>query len=186
MLRHGTASGYNWHKCRCEVCKDYKRASDRAYYERSRDRIKARTNAFHHANAGQINAGRRAKMASLSDEEKSVRREYNREYINRPGNRERIYANIARYSKSEKGREASRVNALNRRATLTDESRDYIEIIKHDPCVYCGSASKEIDHIRPVAAGGSGEWDNLAPACRSCNGRKHTLDLLPFLLRRVA
>lgn len=40
-------------------------------------------------------------------------------------------------------------------------------------CSYCGIAAvEEVDHIVPLARGGTNEIDNLAPACHSCNSIK--------------
>jgi hypothetical protein len=41
-------------------------------------------------------------------------------------------------------------------------------------CAYCGKAEPtEIDHFQPSSLGGSNDWDNLVPACRSCNASKN-------------
>jgi hypothetical protein len=61
----------------------------------------------------------------------------------------------------------------------------YVRLISSDPCVYCGSRSSEIDHIIPVARGGTGIWTNLAPICRTCNASKSDDDVLWFLSRRL-
>lgn len=41
-------------------------------------------------------------------------------------------------------------------------------------CVYCGKANAAtVDHVLPQSRGGRhSSWENLAAACRSCNGRK--------------
>lgn len=65
------------------------------------------------------------------------------------------------------------------------EAFEYVGLIGKDPCAYCGGPSSEIDHVVPVAHGGSGEWTNLTPACRSCNASKNDTELLHFLLRRT-
>jgi len=39
-------------------------------------------------------------------------------------------------------------------------------------CRYCGQPADTVDHVHPVALGGSSDPANLAAACRSCNGRK--------------
>lgn len=65
------------------------------------------------------------------------------------------------------------------------ESLEYAQMIDSDPCVYCGGKSSAIDHIRPVAKGGMGNWDNLAPICTGCNSSKHSKDVLHFLIRRL-
>lgn len=42
-------------------------------------------------------------------------------------------------------------------------------------CLYCGMhAADTVDHIVPLARGGSNFSSNLAPACRSCNSSKGT------------
>ncbi|UPZ27619.1 HNH endonuclease [Streptomyces sp. LRE541] len=67
--------------------------------------------------------------------------------------------------------------------TLFPESLEYVQLIGLDPCVYCGGRAEAVDHIVPVAKNGTGAWDNLAPACTSCNSSKCDEDLLAFLLR---
>lgn len=48
-------------------------------------------------------------------------------------------------------------------------------------CVYCGDFATCIDHVVPVAQGGTSIIENLAPACRSCNEEK--LDWQPWQWR---
>lgn len=71
-------------------------------------------------------------------------------------------------------------------AQATGETKQYVKILRHDPCVYCGKPSKHIDHIVPFSAGGATDWTNLTAACAACNYQKSTTDLLSFLLRRVS
>lgn len=50
-------------------------------------------------------------------------------------------------------------------------------------CTYCGvpgtDAELEIDHIIPIAKGGSNHISNLTTACRSCNQTKGVDDMTP-------
>lgn len=43
-------------------------------------------------------------------------------------------------------------------------------------CAYCGAQLSErtftVDHVFPVAHGGTDDFDNLTVACRPCNSRK--------------
>jgi 5-methylcytosine-specific restriction endonuclease McrA len=64
------------------------------------------------------------------------------------------------------------------------ETLAYIEILRRDPCSYCGAPWEHTDHIRPVANGGAGDWTNLTSACARCNHAKHTHDLLTFMEMR--
>jgi len=43
-------------------------------------------------------------------------------------------------------------------------------------CAYCGKTNVKLtkDHVVPVILGGTGEIDNIVPACKSCNSRKGT------------
>lgn len=52
------------------------------------------------------------------------------------------------------------------------------QVIASNPiCQICGDAlAEEVDHITPLAKGGSNERDNLQSACKSCNAAKGTGD----------
>lgn len=62
------------------------------------------------------------------------------------------------------------------RKSISKKSR--FEVFKRDffTCQYCGSTPPKvilhIDHIKPVAAGGGNEIDNLLTSCESCNQGK--------------
>ena len=40
----------------------------------------------------------------------------------------------------------------------------YSDVIRRDPCGFCGAPTEEIDHIVPVASGGGGESEQSRPA----------------------
>lgn len=76
----------------------------------------------------------------------------------------------------------SQTDTRKRNTVYTPEALEYMPIILGDPCVYCGATATTVDHIIPVSKGGSSDWDNLAPACGSCNSRKNDRPLLGFML----
>jgi len=49
-------------------------------------------------------------------------------------------------------------------------------------CQYCGHQfpvrKLEIDHIIPVSKGGTSEWSNIQPMCRSCNSKKRDAEFM--------
>ena len=53
-------------------------------------------------------------------------------------------------------------------------------------CAYCASLMRvpEMDHIVPIASGGTHTMDNLVPACRRCNSSKSGRPMLVWLLGR--
>lgn len=72
-------------------------------------------------------------------------------------------------------RKASEKEIIN---TLTSE--EWIDILKEHKfrCAYCGCGftlfdRETRDHIIPISKGGNNIKENIVPACRSCNSKKH-------------
>lgn len=75
-----------------------------------------------------------------------------------------------------------RVRKIAARMNLTrDDATAYLELLRNDPCAYCGGPGGHIDHIVPRSGGGGDDWDNLTSACGTCNVRKHNHSLLWWL-----
>ncbi|HQE49833.1 MAG TPA: HNH endonuclease [Fervidobacterium sp.] len=79
-----------------------------------------------------------------------------------------------------------RANAKNRRrareekveSTLTSDEWESILKKYNYRCAYCGSGEKiEMDHVVPISKGGGHTFENVVPACRSCNASKSNKDL---------
>jgi 5-methylcytosine-specific restriction endonuclease McrA len=56
-------------------------------------------------------------------------------------------------------------------------------------CAYCGTPRSRhtritIDHVRPMAHGGTNFITNIAPACYSCNSSKQNCDLVEWATRK--
>lgn len=97
-------------------------------------------------------------------------------------NTERARENVRRYQSAHPLYYLLRAKARKRLLTAPDaDHRDYVAILRADPCSYCGGPCEEIDHIAAVKAGGGNTWDNLTAACLSCNRAKATKPLLRAL-----
>lgn len=112
--------------------------------------------------------------------------EYRAQYYQE--NKEASYERRYRWIKANP--EKHRALSQKRRAVLKFASdlgaiAEYMQLISADPCVYCGAPSQSTDHIAPLVHGGSPDWENLAPACRSCNSGKGAKDVLTFMLYRL-
>ncbi|MGW3427914.1 HNH endonuclease [Streptomyces melanosporofaciens] len=179
--RSNRKSGYDPYckPCACERAKKWQRENP--------EKAKARDSAWYQANKERKKANDQRRLAGYRERRREIDRaryiangpEYQRERWNRwyQANRE----HSLRYKQAQR---------IIRRGQDADwskfpESLAYVQVIANDPCVYCGAATATIDHIVPVAAGGGGEWSNLAPACMSCNSSKRHTDLLGYLLRTV-
>jgi 5-methylcytosine-specific restriction endonuclease McrA len=65
------------------------------------------------------------------------------------------------------------------------DAAEYAALLRNDPCVYCGDACAQIDHIVPLVHGGATSWDNLTASCASCNASKCADPLLGFMTRKL-
>ena len=55
-------------------------------------------------------------------------------------------------------------------------------------CEVCGGSglAETVDHVVPLALGGTNYEGNLAPACRRCNARKNALLLIEWRVKQIA
>jgi hypothetical protein len=60
----------------------------------------------------------------------------------------------------------------------------WMEVVRGDPCSYCGDAGGTVDHIEPRSRGGRDVWVNYTGSCESCNGSKSNTRLLAWLAHR--
>jgi 5-methylcytosine-specific restriction endonuclease McrA len=77
-----------------------------------------------------------------------------------------------------------RVQALASGTSFT--TREWLALVEAHAgrCAYCGEqASLQADHRVPLARGGSNSIDNILPACRRCNARKHLMTDVEFRAR---
>jgi 5-methylcytosine-specific restriction endonuclease McrA len=51
-------------------------------------------------------------------------------------------------------------------------------------CFYCTGPCESVDHVIPIARGGTHFEGNLVPCCRKCNGSKSDWLLIEWRLRR--
>lgn len=80
------------------------------------------------------------------------------------------------------------------RKSRSISKRVRFEVFKRDgfACVYCGAHPPQVllqlDHLRPIAQGGTCEIDNLVTACEACNNGKGAVELtqIPESLRAKA
>jgi hypothetical protein len=62
----------------------------------------------------------------------------------------------------------------------------YRDVLRADPCAYCGRKGGTLDHIASRhGAKGPNAWTNLSGACLRCNMEKGSGTLLMFLAKRA-
>jgi 5-methylcytosine-specific restriction endonuclease McrA len=86
------------------------------------------------------------------------------------------------WAQSPRGRSWFADNRSRRRgAPFTEEAMAWVESLVDPLCTYCGKPADSIDHIVPIVNGGTGERENLTPACMPCNRRKSKMSVEAFL-----
>lgn len=158
-----------WRKANPELAKEL----SRAWYEANRDRANATTRAWREANSERHQATREAWVAANPD--------YYAEWNER--NRESRRETFRKYRQNnpEKNAEATRRRRARERGTTVGPVD--LDALWTGECSLCGNEideelrwpdplSKSVDHIIPLARGGSHTQDNLALAHLICNMRK--------------
>jgi len=89
------------------------------------------------------------------------------------------------YSKTEKGKASNQRERSKRRARIKEIIntliyQEWLDILEEHNyiCAYCGvefdcENLPTRDHIIPLNKGGDNTKDNIVPACKSCNSKKH-------------
>ena len=78
----------------------------------------------------------------------------------------------------------SRSQPRGKRAAIRDTGDENVDGIRYafkGRCAYCGGSEQVLDHVVPLFLGGSNSFDNILPACHSCNMSKGTRRVLDFL-----
>lgn len=100
--------------------------------------------------------------------------------------RDTVEAGRAYRARQREARAARRAARLERRP-IVDGEDEYLAVVRHDPCPYCGEPSEVLDHISGRDVPAADGWQNLAGACRSCNaGKRDRSPLGHMLARRIS
>jgi len=110
-----------------------------------------------------------------SERGKAWELEFRRKYRATPKGKEVEQAAARKWYATPHGHAVRRAEGHARRAAGELTAEDVMRLLDEagGRCVYCGrEAPLEIEHILPVARGGTNAMSNLAAACRSCNSSK--------------
>lgn len=149
---------------------DKGRATKQAYYLANAEAIKARVNARRLAKPDDVRAGKRAWYAANKALVMQRVQEWNA--LNPEAARSRGRNYRARF----KGAEGFHTG---------DDIKDLF-VKQRGRCVYCGtklSTGYHVDHITPLAKGGSNWPSNLQLTCNKCNNQKRATDPVEYARR---
>lgn len=163
-------------------CKSCHNLAGKRYYELNTEAVKSKNAAWHkaHPESAKVyskawrdrNPGKTKESKSLwslknSDrvaEQKRAWRESNKEV-------ERLYASVRRARKKANG-------------IFLVTKKDVKKLLLNS-CFYCDGVATTIDHVVPIARGGSHSVGNLVPACLSCNLSKGAKLITEWKMSRI-
>jgi len=140
------------------------RKRNNAWYERNRDRRRESKRRYYLENVDKLRANQRSQNRRKYAANPRAALDYYKHWRERNLERARAYV---------------RVSGNKRRAASAGRHFTFAEwelLLRHHAghCAYCGSTERiEADHRIPLCRGGSNEINNILPACRHCNRRKH-------------
>lgn len=178
------------------MTKKTKRKVNARYYERNKEKLKAKQRIYYEVNQDMI----KGKACLYKEKNKEYIREYqreNRDKINQYArqwakeNPEKIQTIQQRFRENnpEKVRDwerASKQRRENRKknlpATLTQEEWQTILDNHFGCCHYCGKKSDNLhqEHKVPISKGGGYTASNIVPTCQPCNSAKRDRDYKKF------
>lgn len=139
-------------------------ATNKAWYERNRERMLEYDRSHRLAKLDSIRAKERERSRARYAADPAAWQKYLKEWRGRNPDKSHAYVRAA----TNKRRTAA--------AGQTFSAAEWLALLEHHggSCAYCGSKVLiEIDHRIPLTRGGSNLIDNILPACRRCNRRKH-------------
>jgi len=179
---------------RCPKCESSKPVSEFGVSKQRPDGLRGWCKACH-------NASERARWSRLSDEAKAstlarhkrwrkqhpeLMRQYVRDHQKR--NPEKTFANYIRWRSNNKKtvRAWARASAARRKGAAGKYTKADIALLmraQRGRCAYCGTHIKKkfhVDHIQPIALGGSNDRRNLQLTCAKCNCSKKAQDPIEY------
>lgn len=160
---------------RASYCRECTKARHRDYRARN-PAVRKRNREYERRNRDQARERYQRWLANNRDHVRETNRAF------RLANPERTteYARRYRYAHPEvRGRTRDR-----KLRAIDEDTAAYVEIVRRDPCAYCGEVGGTIDHIVPLNGDGVNHWENFTGACLACNGGKRDRSLLAYLVRR--
>ena len=163
----------------CKICV---RADAKKRYVENPEHFKSKTRIYAIANPDKVKQNRAKWLENNREKNREYQRLWAVEYRKQNPLNHRRWKTDARKlakwraenpDKTRKQKHDRRVRELGARS-YSVTSKDMARLMAGS-CVYCGSQELiQIDHVFPLARGGTHSIGNLAPACRTCNVRKNS------------
>lgn len=167
-----------------EARREHRRAYNRAWRAANRDKMREserRQRAKHPEQFAEKRRRHRAKHPEKRLAEKRL-------YRQRHADKVRAVVNAWCRAHPEERRAISQNRRARKRAAAGHATAEQVRArfsMFGNRCAYCGGAAESIDHVIPLARGGSNWPANLRPCCSMCNSAKRDRPLAEFLAGRT-
>jgi 5-methylcytosine-specific restriction endonuclease McrA len=157
---------------------------DKDYREKNREKLVTRSKQWYEANKETVSAKakiyrieNRDKKAAIDKKWSAANRDKTRASSRRWRERNPEKAKLVRQNNEAKHPFRGRLKQQKRRQRIRENglflvTQEDAKKLLSGVCFYCGAPSKHIDHVVPVARGGSHSIGNLVGACQKCNQSK--------------
>lgn len=149
--------------------REEKKAYQQAYYLANKDKLLLKHLVYRIAHQEHHRAYQRAYRVAHMEQCQTYKATHKKETRVRT----QLYrqAHPESHRSSEHRRRARKMSAL---CTATSEQEVAIKTAYKGRCAYCGKRPSQltIDHVVPLAKGGTHTPENLVPACKACNSAK--------------
>ena len=165
-------------KVRREVHKEKLAAQQKAYYEANKESIAAREKAYRDANKEKIAAQQKAYWEANKEKLAAQHKAYYE------ANKEKVAARLKAYREANKEKIAQRDAQRRFRKTYII---NHLLVAQRGKCASCYAKVIEkhhLDHIVPLAKGGTHDRSNFQLLCPTCNFKKSAKDPLAFMQER--
>lgn len=176
--------------------KEKMRAARDEWRAKNKERDRATSKAWHDANKEKTRkAGREWAEKNKERKKETARRWYianaedqrrrSREWA--AANPDKVKKNAAKktaedHKAARHRRKARKLNAVGKWSAA---DLRIVKSILGDMCLKCGSAERiSVDHVIPLAMGGSNQPTNLQPLCTSCNSRKGSRSMADYRTKK--
>lgn len=178
-----------WRDANPALTKEYRARQRSKQTEAEREAARAVSRRWHHDNAERRKEYEREHLKNNRDAHNRRSRDWRAANPERERSNKRRWAsaNPAKIKAMDAAKRARRAEA----APPDEIAEAYLALIDLEPCSYCGGKGGHADHIVPLSrrrlapdvAGGTNDWWNFAPACKSCNSSKHDWPLETYFAR---
>jgi 5-methylcytosine-specific restriction endonuclease McrA len=157
---------------------------DKSYRKKNREKLILRSKQWYEANKDIANARakiyrieNRDKKAAINKKWSAANRDKTRAASKRWRERNPEKAKLVRLKNEAKHPFRGRLKQQKRRQRIRENglflvTQEDAKKLLSNMCFYCGGPSEHIDHVVPIARGGSHSIGNLVGACQKCNQSK--------------